>query len=420
MADLNLLNDLGIFQDIPDRPGTDLPSDFVPPPQNHRYIDPPDPVDNTYDPPTTPVVVVNPPGNYDPPNPSDIHPDWAFGPPGLSQGDYAYGQWLLDQQNNDDDPLPGALPVPIIPVQPVNNPPVKIPRVLPPAANDPFLPVKWSDQWLSKLVGAFRFGFKFLFSLQLLLFTHRLNVDEETQIVRVPIWELPPGAIEEWDFGLITWTPTPVPVTVNAPGAQVEVDFKPAKKGSRARLRFRIRLRPREHPREFELPEIPELLPLKGIELVPPPEPYQFDIPDTSLNLRFELNNGEPEIVVDVRAEPVRRPGKRDSENVRRNDKKTKSQLLYMSALSFINRTWGKVSEVIDFYEVLLQNIRFTRDTQVGSGLYDTILITHGTSLADIPYKYQKIIWKSDATELLEIDCKACLSVWLLKKRETA
>lgn len=81
-------------------------------------------------------------------------------------------------------------------------------------------------------------------------------------------------------------------------------------------------------------------------------------------------------------------------------DKKTKSQKMYLSALLFINRTWGKVSEAIDMINVFQASLKFKKDTRVCvNGV--CIMVRAEQSFADLPIRYREAIF-ADTEGLLE------------------
>lgn len=81
-------------------------------------------------------------------------------------------------------------------------------------------------------------------------------------------------------------------------------------------------------------------------------------LPEVSLKLAFNANPSatKPHIGTRIRVSPSVRPS-RVAEHVLTMDGKHKGQIAYMAALSLVNRTWGKLDEVIDAAEVLVDSL---------------------------------------------------------------
>lgn len=87
------------------------------------------------------------------------------------------------------------------------------------------------------------------------------------------------------------------------------------------------------------------------------------EIPEFEIEPSLEPDPGKKRPQVKVRIKRRKNKyRKRDEENRLRKDRKKESSKLYMAALAFINRTYGSVTEVIDFYEVFAKNFYIIRD----------------------------------------------------------
>ena len=162
--------------------------------------------------------------------------------------------------------------------------------------------------------------------------------------------------------------------------------------------------------RELELPQVTDWSIWEPVKEVQFEWPEQQPLPNVNMpNVNLALGSvvspdSVPGVDITVRVEPRPNPAKR--ENRPSHDKKSKGQTAYIAMLAFVNRTWGKVSEVIDFYDVLMDNIKLKSDQQIGTGKYDTILVNYDTALSDLPMKYVRVILESEANgaDLVYID----------------
>jgi hypothetical protein len=82
-------------------------------------------------------------------------------------------------------------------------------------------------------------------------------------------------------------------------------------------------------------------------------------------------------------------------ENVLRMDTKSKGQIAYMAALSVTNRTWGKLDEVIDMAEVLVDSL-----------LVDGVPLTEVPDWALLvnPWTKMQAIWQLGVQGRIELD----------------
>ena len=74
-----------------------------------------------------------------------------------------------------------------------------------------------------------------------------------------------------------------------------------------------------------------------------------------------------------------------------RHDEKPRG-LWYLAALRFLNKTWGKVTEIGDFYEVFMNNILLPHMEINLNGEY--IIVNEGQKLAELPVRFQTVILK--------------------------
>lgn len=61
--------------------------------------------------------------------------------------------------------------------------------------------------------------------------------------------------------------------------------------------------------------------------------------------------------VPQVQIQVATRPQSITAENTLRKDSKTKSQLIYLSGLNLVNKTWGPISELKDFIDIFFDNV---------------------------------------------------------------
>ena len=65
--------------------------------------------------------------------------------------------------------------------------------------------------------------------------------------------------------------------------------------------------------------------------------------------------------------------------------------LWYLVALRFLNKTWGRVTEMGDFYRIFSRNIRLPHmEIQLPSG--EVITVQEGQRLSSIPLEYQAVV----------------------------
>ena len=147
----------------------------------------------------------------------------------------------------------------------------------------------------------------------------------------------------------------------------------------------RIRVRGDETTKDIEIqlprppefypetpPEFPDIAPIRElIEWTNPKFDTDVEIPPYSVDFSFDLrnssipsdkNNKLPTLNVRTR---LSHQGDRDfadrEGHRRRKDKKEFGARAYVSALSWINRTWGAVTEVLDFYNILKYHVYVER-----------------------------------------------------------
>lgn len=112
-------------------------------------------------------------------------------------------------------------------------------------------------------------------------------------------------------------------------------------------------------------------------------------LPRTLPHLRLQVNpetQGKVSLKIVVRTQVKTRL----EENTRRQDTKHKGMMLYIALLHLVNRTWGRVTELVDFWNVFAQSIRFDRQITI----YDAergfpFTIKEGMLLSELGPAYQ-------------------------------
>ena len=78
-------------------------------------------------------------------------------------------------------------------------------------------------------------------------------------------------------------------------------------------------------------------------------------------------------------------------ENRMRKDRKHKGMFIYIAFLNLVTKTWGRVSELVDFVNVLQDNLLTDRSVGVYDSKYDRdYFVEKGTRLSDLPVEVRK------------------------------
>lgn len=156
-----------------------------------------------------------------------------------------------------------------------------------------------------------------------------------------------------------SWVPTVAPATV--PDRQPSVVTQPL---------------PSVVPTQAPAIEIPLAMP----EIAPVGAPNTIPVSEIAITPRTGL---DIEIAVNPNIEPAIR-----EENTKRKDKKPRG-MLYLAMLRLINRTWGTLTELDDFSNVVQNNLTFENDVTICVAEGQCILVRAGQKFSEIPLKYK-------------------------------
>jgi hypothetical protein len=111
-------------------------------------------------------------------------------------------------------------------------------------------------------------------------------------------------------------------------------------------------------------------------------------IPATSITIN-PIDLGE-QIGLSIRTQTSSVSRALQEQNTLRHDRKP-AGMWYLAGLRFVNKTWGKVSELLDFYNVFTQNVTLPEmEIKLPSG--EVIYVKAGQKLSELPRAYQNMV----------------------------
>ena len=189
--------------------------------------------------------------------------------------------------------------------------------------------------------------------------------------------------LSQIDYSALAWMefwlrPTPTQVPELAPLPQTYVDPLVQEEYHQAQRPLPVEPEaPIEDLEDWELPdrkdqtnnEVPDLARTEGTVTFPDTYPVEFEPIPEHINLPLEVPQFTWDVTVGVIQYPDGAPGTRLDFKIRvnpktqlkrperlRKDEKNTSERRYVAMLAFINKTYGNVSEVVDFWEILQEN----------------------------------------------------------------
>lgn len=114
-----------------------------------------------------------------------------------------------------------------------------------------------------------------------------------------------------------------------------------------------------------------------------------IDLPETAISIKPNPDTG---LEFEIKVSPKPRNIRRRREERKSNDKKMRHQLVYMAFLNLLNKTWGRVSEVADFWDILQGNLKFKHDEIISTQDNRTIKVLAGQALSDLPPEFKAIV----------------------------
>ena len=231
--------------------------------------------------------------------------------------------------------------------------------------------------------------------------------------VKLPNFDMPltveptsPSKIDfNFNFDTIDFSPKIRPIILPNPLIEIGSPFLlPDRKGAPS---------PRYYPWQPK-PDI--LIPpyMPGIN-IPDPLPNYKPYLETLPQVRMELNVGTldaPKLQIQV-AKALELDPVRPEQNRLRKDNKDSSKSKYIYTMQFISKTFGKVSEVMDFYNALIWNmwVKPSKPMNIlvpsfkhGENTYYVVYLDSAQRVGSLPMNAQKEVLKLIATQRINVE----------------